>query len=117
MILMPIVMVSPLWGLLLFYFLPFGTALLFYIPILIVAVYFHSIMHWSMRAEHKTGMEAMIGRKAVVMKDIDPEGKIEIMGEIWTATARDKKIAAGKKVEIVETRGLTLIVKTLDEEE
>jgi membrane-bound serine protease (ClpP class) len=116
MIFMPIIMVSPLWGLLLFYYLPLGTALPLYIAILIVGVYFHIIMFRSMRAKHKTGVEAMIGMKAIVIKDIDPEGKIEIMGEIWAATARDKKIAAGKKVEIVEVRGLILIVKTLDED-
>jgi membrane-bound ClpP family serine protease len=74
-------------------------------------------MFKSMRMKAKTGMEARIGKEALVIEDIDPEGKIELKEEIWTATARGKKIPQGTKVRIRGARGLVLIVESLDEEE
>jgi membrane-bound ClpP family serine protease len=115
-ILMPITMVSPLAALLLFYYLPFGTALLYYIPILIVAGFCHYLMMKSMRAKAETGLEAMIGGEAIVIKSIDPEGKIRFKSEIWTATAQGKKIAEGKRVRILGAEGLVLVVEALHED-
>lgn len=71
-------------------------------------------MVWPMRAKSKTGLEAMIGKKALVLKTIDLEGKVEIKGEIWTATARNERIVAGETVEIVAATGLVLLVRALD---
>ena len=71
-------------------------------------------MVWPMRAKSKTGLEAMIGKKALVLKTIDLEGKVEIKGEIWTATARNEKIVAGKTVQVLAATGLVLVVKDLD---
>ena len=56
----------------------------------------------------------MIGKKALVLKTIDLEGKVEIKGEIWTATARNERIVAGETVEIVAATGLVLVVRALD---
>jgi membrane-bound ClpP family serine protease len=114
MILMPLIMVSPVLALLLFYYLPFSTALPIYIVILIVAGFCHYFMYQSMRARARTGLEAMIGGEALVLEDIDPEGKIRFKTELWNATARGKKIIAGKKVRILAARGLVLIVEDLD---
>ena len=113
MILMPIVMVSPLAGLLLFYYLPFKTALKIYILILVIAAYCYVVMFKSMRAKAKTGMEAMMGQEALVIEDIDPEGKILFKNEIWTARVRGEKIPEGKKVRILEAKGLVLVVEEL----
>lgn len=117
MILMPIVMVSPLAGLLLFYYLPFETALKIYILILVVAAYCYVVMFKSMRAKAKTGMEAMMGQEALVIEDIDPEGKVLFKNEIWKATVRGKKIPEGKKVRILDVKGLVLRVEELHEED
>ena len=117
MILMPLIMVSPLLALLLFYYLPLSTALPIYLAILIVAGYCHYLMFQSMRAKSKTGLEAMIGCEALVLVDIDPEGKIMFRNELWNATARGKKILAGKRVRILKARGLVLIVESLNEDE
>ncbi|MEJ2728205.1 MAG: NfeD family protein [Deltaproteobacteria bacterium] len=116
MILMPVIMVSPLLALLLFYYLPLHTALPIYIVILIVAGFCHYFMYQSMRAKNRSGLEAMIGGKALVMEDIDPEGKIKFKTELWNATARGKKIEAGKKVRILGAQGLVLIVENLKED-
>ncbi len=115
--LMALLMVAPILALLLFYYLPLGTALPIYILILIVSVFCNIIMVWAMRARAKTGVNAMIGKKALVIRDIDPEGKVEIRGEIWMATGGNKKIAAGNTVKILRVKGLVLIVEALNENE
>jgi len=117
MILMFIIMVSPLAALLLFYYLPFQTALLIYIAILIVAAFCYYVMFKSMRAKVETGLEAMMGGEALVIEDIDPEGKVRFRDEIWTATVRGKKIATGERVRILDAEGLVLIVERLHEDE
>jgi membrane-bound ClpP family serine protease len=114
MILMPIIMLSPFLALVLFYYLPFQTALRIYIAIVIVAGYGYYIMFKSMRAKVKTGMEAMMGAEALVIEDIDPEGKVRFKDEIWTATTPGKKISQGEKVRILEAEGLVLVVERLD---
>jgi membrane-bound ClpP family serine protease len=116
MILMPVIMVSPILALLLFHFLPLSTALPIYVVILVIAAFCYVVMFQSMRAEAKTGLKAMIGREAVVIEDIDPEGKVKIKDELWAATAGGKKIAAGEKVRIVNIQGLVLIVECLRQE-
>ena len=113
MILMPVIMVSPLLALLLFFYLPLSTALPIYIVILIVAGFCHYFMYQSMRAKDRSGLEAMIGEKALVMEDIDPEGKIKFKTELWNATTRGKKIETGKKVRILKAEGLVLVVEDL----
>ena len=111
MIFMPLIMVSPLLALLLFYYLPLSTALPIYIVILIVAGFCHYFMYQSMRVKARTGLEAMIGGEALVLEDIDPDGKIRFKNELWNATARGKKILAGKKVRTLKARGLVLIME------
>jgi len=117
MILMPIIMLAPVWAVGLFYFLPLSTALPLYFVILIAAAYCNIVMFWSMRAKPKTGIEAMIGKETLAIEDIDPEGKIDIAGEIWAATAGGKRITAGKPVKILKANGLVLVVEALDEYE
>lgn len=116
MILMPLIMVSPFFALLLFYYLPLETALPFYIIILIVAGFYYVVMFKSMRGKAKTGLEAMIGGEALVIEDISPEGKVLFKDEIWTATTRGQDIAKGYRVQILETQGLVLVVEGLDED-
>jgi membrane-bound ClpP family serine protease len=116
MILMPIVMVAPILALPLFYYFPLGTALPIYIVILIASAYCNIIMVWSMRTKAKSGVAAMIGRTALVIEDIAPEGKVRVWGEIWTATGSNKRIPAGKEVKILDAKGLVLSVDALDED-
>ena len=117
MILMPLIMVSPFLALLLFYYLPLETALPIYVVILIVAVFYHYVMFKSMRIKVKTGLEAMVGREALVIEDIAPEGKVEFRDEIWTATTRGREIFKGEKVKISKVQGLVLVVEGLDQAE
>ncbi len=106
-----IILAIPVLALALFFFLPFRVALSIYLPVIAVSgfVYFKFIA--AMRSKVQTGMEQMIGEEAVVTEDINPEGKVEIMDEIWRATAKGKRFQKGEKVRVGGVEGLLLIVE------
>jgi membrane-bound ClpP family serine protease len=108
---MMMVMFSPVLALVLFMVYPFGTALPIYIPILFFGVFINFKMIQSMKLPVKTGLDDMIGEEVWVEEDINPEGKVQIRGEIWAATADGKRLLKGKKAKIVGARGLVLILK------
>jgi membrane-bound ClpP family serine protease len=115
MLIMMLMMASPILGLVLFFILPFWTALQIYIPILLVGAFLDFKMMESMKLKVRTGFEEMIGEEAVVIESIAPEGKVEIMDEIWKATAKGKRFQKGEKVKVTGTQGLALIVEDLQE--
>ena len=57
-----------------------------------------------------TGVEDMIGRKAVAQTVLDPKGTVLAEGELWTAIAEDSTIEPGEEVIITEVEGLKLRV-------
>ncbi len=64
----------------------------------------------------KTNSEALIGRKCVVTEEIrnmDEVGEVKVGGLCWSARSEDpvRVIAVGEQVEILEIRGVKLIVK------
>jgi membrane-bound ClpP family serine protease len=66
----------------------------------------------AMRAKVRNGQEAMLGKTGVVLKNIDPEGKIQYATEIWNAVAEGKKFLRGEKVVINGfSYGLRVIVE------
>jgi membrane-bound ClpP family serine protease len=107
---MMIIMFSPVFALALFLFLPFYTALPIYIPIFIFGVIVNYKMMRSMRLPVRTGLEEMMGQEALVIDDIDPEGKVRFKDEIWAATAKGERVELGERVRIVGSRGLVLVV-------
>lgn len=64
-----------------------------------------------MRMEVRTGQEAMLGKEGLVVKDIDPEGKIQYASEIWDAMAEGKRLLKGERVKIIGFQGLRLLVE------
>lgn len=116
MVFMPIIMLAPVLALPLFHYLAFENALPIYILILMVSIYCNGLMVWSMRAKAKGGVQAMIGKKASVIKDIDPLGQVTIWGGIWMAAGRNGPITTGKEVEILDANSLVLTVTAVDAE-
>jgi membrane protein implicated in regulation of membrane protease activity len=110
-----IILAIPVLALALFFFLPFRVALSIYLPVTAASGFVYFKLIAAMRSKVQTGLEQMIGEEAVVIEDIDPEGKVEIGDEIWKATANGKKFHKGERVEIDRAQGLTLVVKDLDE--
>ena len=67
----------------------------------------------------KTNADSLIGKEAKVIADInnfDQTGTVVIDGMEWSArTEDDSVIAKGNKVEILEIKGVKLIVKMKEE--
>jgi membrane protein implicated in regulation of membrane protease activity len=62
----------------------------------------------------RTGVDAMRGRKGIVIKpigELEP-GQVKVEGEIWSARCYfdGERIAEGARVEVVEVRGVTALV-------
>ena len=94
-----------------FLFLPFETALPSYLSIAGISLLIYFKIFKAMRQQVQTGLEGMLGRKGLVIKDIDPEGKIQYGNEIWYATTKGKRFHDGEPVKICGNRGLMLIVE------
>ena len=62
----------------------------------------------------RTGTQALIGQRAMVLEAIDNDrstGAVKLSGETWTARSYDDEpIAAGARVDVVEIRGATALV-------
>ena len=61
----------------------------------------------------RTGTDALVGQRGVVLEVVDGEGgRIKLKGEVWSARAfdPDHSIAAGQHVEVVQIDGATAVV-------
>ena len=67
-----------------------------------------------------TNVFSIIGKKALVIKDIDPihsSGQIKLNGEVWSAeTENDEIIKESSEVEVLKINGVKAIVKLVDSE-
>ena len=67
-----------------------------------------------------TNVFSIIGKKALVIKDIDPihsSGQIKLNGEVWSAeTENDEIIKEGSEVEVLKINGVKAIVKLVESE-
>jgi len=112
---MMIIMLSPVFALALFLFLPFWTAFPIYVPIFIFGVIVNYKMMRSMRLPVRTGLEEMMGQEAVVIDAIGLEGKVRFKDEIWAATTKGARLGQGEKARIVGSQGLVLVVANTEE--
>lgn len=64
------------------------------------------------RRRPTTGREGMIGEQGTADSAIDPQGKVLLRGEYWSAWS-DEPIAAGTAVEVVAVEGLRVKVKAV----
>ena len=71
-----LILFLPVFALPVFWFFPFQTALPAYLVIVGVSILVYLKIFKAMRRQVLTGSEGMIGKKGLVIEDIDPEGKI-----------------------------------------
>jgi membrane-bound serine protease (ClpP class) len=64
-------------------------------------------------ARPRTGTTGLIDEIGVVKKDLEPEGKVFVHGELWNAVARDR-IPAGTRVRVIGVQNLVLEVEALE---
>ncbi|MBS7410855.1 MAG: NfeD family protein, partial [Muribaculaceae bacterium] len=84
-------------------------ALVFFRPVII------RLFHNRKSEERKSGVEALIGREAVVTETIDEAaatGRVRIDGDDWKAVAADSiHIEKGEKVVVLSIESIVLTVK------
>ncbi|MCC0098918.1 MULTISPECIES: NfeD family protein [Streptomyces] len=69
--------------------------------------------HREQRPQHRTGIDALKGRSALVLERVDGSGgRIKLAGEIWSARTldADSSFEPGQQVDVVEIDGATAIV-------
>ncbi|NJE62449.1 NfeD family protein [Thermococcus sp. 21S7] len=59
----------------------------------------------------RAGPEGLIGRTALVVEDLSPEGVVKLDGELWRAKCLHGTAGRGEKVRIVGVEGTKLIVE------
>lgn len=67
-------------------------------------------MKYLKRHRVATGVEGMIGDRAIVVEPCRPEGTVRLRGEIWSARSADG-VEAGQAVTVTGVDGLTLEVE------
>ncbi len=58
-----------------------------------------------------TGAEQLIGAVGVARTDLSPAGTVQVGGVLWQAVSGSGPIPTGAAVEVVDRRGLVLLVK------
>jgi membrane-bound serine protease (ClpP class) len=68
------------------------------------------------RAPISMGQESLIGRTGTAASSIAPTGTIQLGGELWTSVLAqgEEPIAEGTQVEVIEVRGVRVIVRKMD---
>lgn len=77
---------------------------------------FFGILLLALRAQHRpvqTGSESLPGRSGTAKTSIDTEGQVQVGSELWSAERSPESgpIGKGDLIEVVEVRGLRLIVR------
>ena len=77
---------------------------------------FFVILGFALRAQRtpiRMGMESLVNRSGVARTDLRTTGQVQLGSELWTAEPVEggEAISRGDRVEVVEVKGLRLIVK------
>lgn len=84
--------------------------------IIFVSLFFVAVSALVFKAQilkSMSGSEALIGETGIVKKDIMPEGKVFVHGELWKARSKIA-LSEGTKVKVVKVDNLVLEVEQLD---
>jgi len=101
-----------------FYGLTVNAELTLGVIIAVVALIVGWIFYTGMKAQSKTvktGEEALIGAIGIATSDLKPKGEVRVLGEFWQAIAKDKTILAGQAVQVIELKGMFLVVQPTDQ--
>ncbi len=105
-----ILFLIPFMAPILFFFMPFGLALVLYSLILILCSIFYWLIWKDMRRPMTTGIEGMIGGVGKVMRYGRKAAKVYYKGEIWDAICAED-VAIGESVVVTGLERMKLIVR------
>lgn len=67
-------------------------------------------VRWSKRRRAAVGAETLVGRSAVVVRALAPQGQVKLDGEVWQARA-SVDLLPGDEVVVTAIEGLVLAVE------
>ena len=67
----------------------------------------------SLGRRQESGVSELIGMLGTASTPLDPGGTVAIRGEFWNARAR-QPVLQGDRVEVVEVKGLELVVRRVE---
>ncbi len=77
-------------------------------------IFFVFILGLGLRAQRKkiqTGREGLVKSSGIAYSDLNPDGKVQIHGELWNAVSISGTISKGSVVQVVKIEKLTLYVE------
>ncbi len=69
------------------------------------------VLRGGLRAKPSAGPESLVGKEALVIEDLSPEGVIKVAGEMWRAECLNGEAKVGNRVRIVGVEGAKLLVE------
>lgn len=82
------------------------------------ALFFGVVVRAAIRMRHQTAVtrdETLVGREAVVVRDLDPVGVVRVGSEEWTAETAGPVVEKGARVRVLEMEGIRLKVTSAEE--
>jgi membrane protein implicated in regulation of membrane protease activity len=67
-------------------------------------------VRWSKRRRATVGAETLVGRTAVVVRALAPQGQVKLDGEVWEARCSEE-LLPGDEVVVTAVEGLVLAVE------
>lgn len=107
-----ILLAAPVWGLVVFFLLPWPIALPLYLVIAGGSLLLYRHIWRAMMRPPYTGPEALVGRECVAVEGIRYRGLVRCGSELWTALTRHP-LHEGERARVVRVRGATLEVEPL----
>lgn len=84
----------------------------------VTALFFLFVVGMGLKAQRTkpaSGSHALIGKPAIAISDLNPEGQVSLMGEIWNAVSVSEKINKNQDVIVKDIINLTLYVAPADD--
>jgi len=69
------------------------------------------VLRGSLEEKPLAGPEALTGKEAAVVEELNPEGIVKLNGELWRAECRNGRAARGERVVVVGIEGTKLLVE------
>lgn len=86
------------------------------IPTIIVTLlFFLFVIGLGLKAQRRkptTGAEGLLGETGIVVTPLDPEGRVQIHGELWFARTDTPPVEKGVHVKVTAVKDLVLTVIT-----
>lgn len=83
---------------------------------LLSTVFFLVVISLGLKAQRLktvTGIQMLLGKTGETLSALDPQGQVQINGELWIAESQSGKISQAEIVRVVKIRGLVLIVEPI----